>query len=674
MLRSIRRAIISSILLISFVILAFLGSHFMAAPVSIGDLDSSSFQLEANQSTILRQGDCIALNWQADGLASLAIDGEIVAHTSTYDLCPDMKDLPRVYEIVVDFTDGRQSTYTFEIQAAIPGWCIILATLIAAVATLHIAHYVVKHRYPESIATDTQETVIQDNLKLKRALYLAIIFTPICLVMFMLWILQGAAIYELMPVFNDGALYWHQAASYAESGFDSGYYANYETPAPAEFSPFFAWGAGIPIFYGTLFQIMGTSLASIPIINLACLTVALAFFILSLRPTIQQLWWLWLLVATFPFIYSPALTSMLPLLELSVAIVAAALFCILLSKGQQASIWVKIGLGLALVCGVIVRPYWGVLFLPYFLLLFPKFRILAIGVSGVAFLGGVMLQGWWSAYHPFFVSTVVIETFQAGDRLFALFLLWSTIDNNLTALVTRYDVNGIAIAYRLSILFIIGIAIAIIRFYEKHHRKLSWTNPDVRVSLFSLYVFFAVFVLMNSITVLDNVSSVVSKDLRYISPFVLMILMILLMTDLRRYVIFSFVPLVLVIPLTVSQFNAIAGVATSLENRQRMATTHETFHQTIQVDEDAPNRWCNTLLAQNVPYIHDVPFMLAINEGLGISWDPNNRLPNVEKFRSQYLALTDDMLQEMSARDQLEPIADLPEGKLYLNLESDCEP
>jgi len=429
-------------------------------------------------------------------------------------------------------------------------------------------------------------------------------------------------------------------------------------------------GAGIPIFYGTLFKILGSSISIIPIINLACLTIALAVFMLVVRPSLHQAYWIWGLVAIFPFIYIPSTTSMIPLLEQSIAIVAAAFFYHLLMNDRPTALWIKISLGICLVFGVIVRPYWGILFLPYLLLLFPKYPFPATFASGLLFLGGVILQGWWSAYHPSFISTIVMEIIRTDGLLAGIYSLLKILGNNLISFMIPYGLNLTVVAHRFVFTFLIATSISVVFLHYKRLNRIDLSRSSVRVVLFSLYGLAGMFLLINIVTAFDV--RILNKELRYMTPFVLMMILILIMTSLRRYMVYPFLAMILAVPVTLHQFNAIAENGTDVASYEQYIALHDTFEQMIEFESDAPNRWCNTLLVPLEPFVFDVPFLVSVTEGIGISWDINVRFFEIDQFRSRYLALTDDMLQEMSVRDQLEPIADLPEGKLYLNLESDC--
>jgi hypothetical protein len=77
-------------------------------------------------------------------------------------------------------------------------------------------------------------------------------------------------------------------------------------------------------------------------------------------------------------------------------------------------------------------------------------------------------------------------------------------------------------------------------------------------------------------------------------------------------------------------------------------------------------RWCNTLLASQFP-----PFLAAVPAGVGISLvreQDQVALP----VKSRYLLLDDRAIADFRAPLRIQPLATLPYGTLYLNLDAQC--
>jgi hypothetical protein len=79
------------------------------------------------------------------------------------------------------------------------------------------------------------------------------------------------------------------------------------------------------------------------------------------------------------------------------------------------------------------------------------------------------------------------------------------------------------------------------------------------------------------------------------------------------------------------------------------------------------SRWCNTLLTGQEP-----PYLIAVPAGIGISVvrEPDQmQVP----LRSHYLLLEASTLTEFRRPPRVKPLATVPYGTLYLNLDSGCE-
>jgi hypothetical protein len=78
------------------------------------------------------------------------------------------------------------------------------------------------------------------------------------------------------------------------------------------------------------------------------------------------------------------------------------------------------------------------------------------------------------------------------------------------------------------------------------------------------------------------------------------------------------------------------------------------------------SRWCNTLLTGQEP-----PYLIGVPAGVGISVlrEPDQML---HPPYSRYLLVDESTLASFRHRPRVEPLATLPYGTLYLNLEAGC--
>src|SRR5688500_1631643 len=198
---------------------------------------------------------------------------------------------------------------------------------------------------------------------MKRTLYLvlAAIVTavPVAMASALLWHFDRATVFDTLPVQSDEMMYWHQAGTFAEAGFDGGYYTAGELLP--RIGRFYSWGAAAPIFYGTFAAVFGWPLWAMTALNLALLTAAVAAFIWLARLPWEGLLWLGAILATFhPFlIYSP--TQYIEVLNLALALLLAGLFARLIRlhrEGAAASRWLTLITGGVIFFAALIRFPW----------------------------------------------------------------------------------------------------------------------------------------------------------------------------------------------------------------------------------------------------------------------------------------------------------------------------
>jgi hypothetical protein len=101
-------------------------------------------------------------------------------------------------------------------------------------------------------------------------------------------------------------------------------------------------------------------------------------------------------------------------------------------------------------------------------------------------------------------------------------------------------------------------------------------------------------------------------------------------------------------------------------DRRGVYTLEDALAGNVSYRADQP-RWCNTLLTSQFP-----PYLIAVPPGIGLSVvrEPDQlRLPP----RSRYLLLDEPAQVELKDATHITPIAELPYGTLYYNLDADCD-
>jgi len=370
--------------------------------------------------------------------------------------------------------------------------------------------------------------------------------------------------------------------------------------------------------------------------------------------------------------YVFSVRSMLPLLLQTSALMTATFFVVLFIKKQESPLWIKIALAGSIASAVAIRPTFGVLWLPYLLLVFPRISLIISTIGSVILLGmGVWLQSWWSAYHPFH-TTLVMQDIADGNIAMAFNRAWSLAINNLYYIL-NFNIFPVNLAYRTSILVVLIISITVIVLKLKQNKwQLTTNDEQFRTSLFAIYTLLIPYALITVAFAL-GATEFVSNEIRYISPFFLLVMAVLIGIGQHRYIRMAIVPLLFILPITINQFQYMSNLALNPDTATRYESLAADLEPMLQWDASATNRWCNTVLLENPEYIHDIPFMLAIDTGLGFSWIGENDLPSVERFRSAYVVLTDETAMLVLPGKNLEPIADVPNGKVYRNWDSDCD-
>jgi|GEM_PF-2042298 len=660
-------SIIAVGILIGLIYTINLAFYYANNPIIISELTADyTVEFTASRGTILNNGECVTFSWDAVQVAAIYFEGDGRIGPDSSERCPRFRDLPDAYVLGIEHADGTQSTYEIIITRAIPRFINIFVFILFFLVGLLITYFVVQQNMDWFFIERQKNT----SLWLRYSAYMLILLTPITVPVLLLWVFHGATINDVMPVINDDTYYWHQAASYIKAGFNSGYYAVDEIPADADFSPFYAWGAGVPILYGSIGQVFGWSLQAIPMINLTLLTFAIVIFLIIVRPNLQQTLLLWLLLATFTLTYIFSIRSMLPLLHQALALVIASFFIILLRKGQNAPIWAKMGLGIMIASAVAVRPTYGILWFPYLLLIFLRLPFVFSLIGSVVFLGaGLRLQSWWSSYHPFHTA-LLMEELANGKVAAAFERAWSLILRNIYYLIDM-DIDPIYSAHRLAVFLVIAISIAfVILHMRQNHGKLHTDDAQIRGGLFAIYSMVVIYAL---ITVVFHLRLSNLNELRNITPFFLMVMAILIVVVRNRYIRLAIIPFVFIFPLTINLFYEFSARAVIPENAERYETMTVAFGSVMLWQSDVPNRWCNTILLEHTAYLIDIPMLTSIDPGLGLSWIEQEKLPSVDRFRSAYVMLTDEIAPDVLPGKNLEPIANVPAGKLYRNWDSDCD-
>src|SRR5262249_54396437 len=145
----------------------------------------------------------------------------------------------------------------------------------------------------------------------------------------------GGNLASYMPsyraTYNDSMLYWREAYTFSQVGFNGGFYTTNELPARLGFIHFYVYGPVYPIVYGTIGRLFGWYYATPVIINLALIGLAIAAFTIITRPDRRQLLLAGALFATFWPILLFLLSNMQESYQQALAILLGGGFALLFS-------------------------------------------------------------------------------------------------------------------------------------------------------------------------------------------------------------------------------------------------------------------------------------------------------------------------------------------------------
>jgi hypothetical protein len=516
---------------------------------------------------------------------------------------------------------------------------------------------------------------------------------------------------------SDSLYYWHQAASFAAQGMGSGYYTAGEQTAPAAFSPFYTWGMFVPAFYGSIGAVIGWQPASIPIINLVLLTLALALYMRIVRPNVPQLLLLGGFIITSNALHIQYATSMTTVLHLALATVLAGgvikcLFKRLETKrlerfllaslaswrfnlfgfetpGRQerqdriqrvqifSSLLNVLVLVLLLLLSTLLLPTWGTLFV---------------------FGGALLLRGHWARVTigallggaVFAVLTLIVQSTGApfanpltemlsAARISPADGLARLLDNISLNLGYTFQGSPVEIVTRLQTLVVALMAMSSWLFpYLTPQKQLSttsrtplrlrrgdrgevnaWEAAFHALNLGSVYVIALLFY-----------EQTAGRDYRLFAPRLL--LSALVLVGMKRYRIATalLLTMALILPNALYDGGAWAEAHISRDANAFYQQQRAAFAAVMPSQPDASSRWCNTLL-MSASYLAQLPALpMAVPPGIGLSWgiEAVDGVP-----RARYLLLSDADYAAYPDQSALTRLLSVPEGALYQNGVPDCQ-
>lgn len=512
-------------------------------------------------------------------------------------------------------------------------------------------------------------------------LSLAVVLLPLCIVSAMLWLRFDATIFDHAPFYNDELYHWHQSVTFMEAGFDGGYYTLNENIPIADFSHFYAWGAWVYVLYGMIGRLFSFPLHMVLLINLYAFMLAVAGFIVAVRPSWQKLLLIGLILGTFIPLLLYMSSSLLQLLNLAIAIVFAAGFYQLLSRPVG---WRFIaGMSIFAILAGLLRPTYALFLAPMYALAFKERTLKTTILAGFAALPSVIFAavGFYTTAAPFphFRTLLFLGDESLSSKLanFGAYIQQSFVWLSETPQGEAFIMGQ---RYQIGLLIVLLIAWGVFMWWRSRddsERDYAWAW-ELALHLYNLVGFYTATILFHE--------TLGGHDYRVMAPHLLFSL--LLLVAFKRYVLL--VPIIAVSLFYLPAMNDVYQWKEPNFNRvvhQQFLDWESIMGDDIAYDPDAESAWCNTVMTSAF-YVLDAAgqpgMILAIDEGMGLSWAfdwvfPGFDLPVPdeykipENFQSRYLILTDADYEARGQYLNLERLERAPEGAIYLNLDADCE-
>ena len=468
----------------------------------------------------------------------------------------------------------------------------------------------------------------------------------------------GVPLAAFRPFINDEVIYWHQAATFAAAGFGGGFYTSGEVTNPSGLTPFGAHGAGFPVVYGLFGRLFTWRLHSPVVANLTAVSLSVWLCVTLARVSRVRALLLGALLCTFWPLLIWAPTAMQESLHHAGAVAMAGCVAgVLLPEASRAARvigWPLLG-ALAF-----VRPSWLVL-MPVWAVASTwgrRPRAVVGALTGAAMLSIAVLVAYGRTTAPFVPPFFFLR---AASGALDPATVWSNLRANLAMTADLSAYEPLEVLLRLQYwIWLAAAAVLIAVRLTRRGGGASASTPYVAAGLIAMA---GAMGLMLALYTLTN-----ATEHRVLSAFLLFAAVLAALAPGRL------APL-LAGALIASQVVAMGDFRRAFkEERQSNFLWDRRGHRELEAALAAAGvafrpgeeRWCNTLLVSQFP-----PFLTAVPPGIGLSVvrEPNElTLP----VRSRYLLLDPRALADFVRPPRAEPLAQLPYGTVYRNLDARC--
>jgi hypothetical protein len=478
------------------------------------------------------------------------------------------------------------------------------------------------------------------------------------LVVTLVHVFFGVPLSAYRPIINDEVAYWHQALTFSRAGFNGGYYTLGEVTNPSGLTPFGPHGPGFAVLYGGVGSVFGWYRHSAVILNLIAIGVAVWIWTLLTRANIARLLLGTAMLLTFWHMLYWAPTGMQESLHHAGAIAMAGCFAAVLGPDRR---WWAVPFGSVLLAVLaFVRPSW--------LILFPLLAIAMLYSAPKRLVAVAVVASMMTAVGILFVYSRMTAPYEEGFfflRAASLSLGFQALVQNVIGNVRRVGMldqfHPIELLERYQYgAVLLATTIAAVTAMWKRRLTREWT-PHFAIVASVLALALVAMILLYQFT---NFA-----EHRVLSAFLLFGTMLCIAAPGR---IGPLIAVGVVIVSVVSARTSLLELEDSWQgrfvwDRRAVSELEHAFGTRVVYHPDA-SRWCNTLLTAQYP-----PQLIGVPAGIGLSVIRKPELMT-RPPRSRYLLLDDNVRAGFTVPLNLEMVATLPYGTLYVNRDARCGP
>ena len=482
------------------------------------------------------------------------------------------------------------------------------------------------------------------------------------LVLALVHVFFGVPLSAYRPFYNDEVAYWHQALTFSRAGFHGGYYTLGEVTNPSGFTPFGPHGPGYAVLYGAFGALFGWHRHTAVVLNLVAIGAAAWLWVSLTRVNIPRLLLASVMLLTFWHMLFWAPTGMQESLHHAGAIVMAGCFAAVLGPSSR---WWIAALGWITVATLsFIRPSWMIL-LPLWAMATThrSSRVVAVAtVAASAFAAAAILFAYSRMAAPYEEGFFFLR---ATSLSLGVKSLLDNVMANVQRLRLPEEFHPIELLerYQYGALMLATMMASVVAMWKRRVQTLRLAHgptPHLVITAAALAMALTAMLLLYQFT---NYA-----EHRVLSAFLLFGAMLCVAAP-------GWIGPALVAGLALSSVVSAPQSLADLENaweprfiwdRHGTAELERALGGTIAYHPEA-SRWCNTLLTSQYP-----PQLIAVPGGIGLSVVRKPEDMTVPP-QSHYLLLDEPVRARFTYPLDLQPVATLPYGTLYVNRHAKCE-